>query len=147
ADRSRILAMSGPTRALPQLSKNWNLVAVHKSQVRQLNSQFGGAFDAAGFADIFHFADDALAAAGYYPAVHDKGLIERGGELISDLVSIRGEEVVRTDHQDGSCGNSQRARNGLGRGRRRGWILGALCGGPSLPRRRCVGVLAGVGGR
>jgi len=52
--------------------------------VGQFDSQLGGALDAAGFLDIFHFTDDGLAAASDDPAIDDKRLVENGGELVAN---------------------------------------------------------------
>jgi hypothetical protein len=118
-----ILAVRGSAGALGKFSKDGHLTAIHEGHVGELDAEFGGALDAASFANLFYFADDGLAAAGYNPSVNDERLIECGGELIADLVPVGGEEIVSADYQDGAGGDRQGAGNGLGRGWRRRSIL------------------------
>ena len=140
-----ILSVRRSARALGKLSKNGHLTALHEGHVGELDAEFGGALDAAGFANFFHFANDGLAAAGYNPSVNDERLIECGGELIADLVPVGGEEIVSADYQDGAGGDRQGAGNGLGRGWRRRSVLGVLAR-PVVRIRRFVGILRGVRG-
>ena len=65
-------------------------MAIHDGQVRELDSQLGGALDAAGFAHVLDVANDHLAAAGHDPAVHDERVLEHGGKLVADLVAVAG---------------------------------------------------------
>src|SRR6266478_3846929 len=122
--------------------------------VGQFDSQLGGALDAAGFLDIFHFTDDGLAAASDDPAIDDERLVQNGGELVANPIVIGGEEVVGANDEDGACRNSQSAGHGLGglrslsgliRLRRR---LRVVSHGPGVAVARVgrlVGVLRGVG--
>ncbi len=94
--------MRSSAGAFPQLSENWELAAVNDGDIRQLDSQFGGAFDAAGFADVLHFANQSLAAPGNNPAIDHERLVQRGGELVANPVFVAGEEIRGADDKDGA---------------------------------------------
>src|SRR5256886_2208753 len=57
-NRRGVLPVRSSARAFPQLGKNRDLTAIHDGQVRELDSQLGGALDAAGFAHVFDVAND-----------------------------------------------------------------------------------------
>ncbi len=151
SDGSGVLAMRSPARALPKLSENGELAAIHDGEVRQLDSQFGGALDSASFANFFYFPDNRLATAGHNPAIHDKRVFENGGKLVADLVAIRGKKLIDACHKDCSGGYVQRGREGLtlwsgGFRLPLPWVLsvGWVLPGPVVRIGGLVGVLRGV---
>src|ERR1700730_11524111 len=90
-------------------------MAIHDGQVRQLNAQFGGALDAAGFAHVLDVAYDHLAAAGHDPTVHDERVFQDGGKLVADLVAVAGKVVIDADEKDCSGRYGERSGELLGR--------------------------------
>jgi hypothetical protein len=113
ADGGGVLAMRSTARAFPKFSENGELAAIDDGEIREFDSQFGSAFDSAGFANLFYFPDDGLAAPGHDPAVYDNGVLQSSGELVADLVVIGGEIIIDARHEDGSSGNGQRGWKGL----------------------------------
>ena len=90
-------------------------MAIHDGQVRQLNAQFGGALDAAGFAHVFDVAYDHLAAAGHDPAVHDERVFQDRGKLVANLVAVARKVIIDANEKDRSGRYSERSGELLGR--------------------------------
>src|SRR6267378_2332386 len=90
-------------------------MTIHDGQVRQFDSQLGGALDAAGFAHVFDVAYDHLAAAGHNPAVHDERVFQHGGKLVADLVAVAGEVIIDANEKDGSGRYGERSGDLFGR--------------------------------
>src|SRR6266481_4089266 len=122
-------------------------MAIHDGQVRQLNAQFGGALDAAGFAYVLDVAYDHLTAAGHDPAVHDERVFQHGRKLVADLVAAAGKVIIDANEKDCSGRYGECSGHWLGRLSQRrilrlslgwwvlawavmriGWLIGVLWG-------------------
>src|SRR6266478_4117208 len=126
-------------------------MALHDGQVRQLNAQFGGALDAAGFAYVLDVAYDHLTAAGHDPAVHDERVFQHGRKLVADLVAVAGKVIIDANEEDCSGRYGERSGELLGRlsSLRRWRILGLSLGWvlawPVMRIGWLIGVLRGIG--
>ncbi|PYU84612.1 MAG: hypothetical protein DMG50_04105 [Acidobacteria bacterium] len=122
-------------------------MAIHDGQVRELNSQLGGALDAAGFAHVLDVANDHLAAAGHDPAVHDERVLEHGGKLVADLVAVAGKVFIDANEKDCSGRYGERSGDWLGwlsQRRILGLSLGWVLAWPVARIGWLIGVLWGV---
>src|ERR1700687_5924990 len=122
-------------------------MAIHDGQVRQLDSQLGGALDAAGFAYLFDVANEHLAAAAHDPAVHDERAFQHGGKLVAELVAVAGKVVIDANEKDCSGRYGQRSGDWLGwlsRWHILGLSLGVVLAWPVGGVRWLIGVLWGI---
>ena len=90
------------------------MAAIDDGEIGKLDSQLGGAFDAAGFARFLDLTNQHLATASHYPAIYHERIFQHGGEMVADLVAVARKVVIDANKKDCSGRNGQSAGNGLG---------------------------------